>query len=709
VKTVMPPPKTGKTVTTQQIATLKAWIEQGAEYKGHWAFTPPVKAKPPGNVPHVVDDFIRDRLKTTPLKPSAPADKLTLLRRVTLDLTGLPPTPAEVDAFLKDTKPGAYERVVDRLLASPRYGERMALDWLDAARYADTHGYHIDSARDQTRWRDYVIKAFNDNMPFDQFTIEQFAGDLLPNATIEQKIATGFHRNHMINFEGGAIPEEYHAAYLVDRVNTMGTVWLGLTVGCAQCHDHKYDPLTQKDYYRLVAFFNNVPEKGLDGSKGNAVPVLKLPDAKQQTMLKQLESRVSEAERTKEAVVAMKKTMAATGGAAWALELSRADRRITTARNALTLFEATIPSIMVMEDKPGIRDTFVLERGQYNKKTEKVTADTPRFLPPMSGANPPDRLKLARWLVGQSNPLTSRVLANRLWQLLFGTGLVKTAEDFGTQGEWPTHPELLDWLACELRDRGWNIKAMMKLLVTSETYKQASVSTPLHLQHDPENRLLARQTRLRLQAETLRDQALFVAGLLDDRIGGASVSPYQPPGIWEELASREDYKKFSAQVYEQSKGRDLYRRGMYTFWKRTAPPPTMIALDAPDRETCTVRRSRTNTPLQALVLMNDPTFVEAARKLAERVLKEGGTSDPERIDWLLRTTAGRGVSEPEQKILTKLLSEQRKAFQADLKRAEKLLKVGESLADASLATAELAAWATFCLTVMNLDEVVTRN
>jgi hypothetical protein len=935
----MPPRKTGKRLTAQQIDTLRRWIDQGAKWSQHWAFVapqrPPLPAvKDRGWVRNPIDHFVLARLEREGLAPSPEADRVTLIRRVTLDLTGLPPTPAEVDAFLADASPGAYERVVDRLLASPRYGERMAVEWLDAARYADTHGYHIDSGRDMTRWREWVIDAFNHNKPFDRFTVEQLAGDLLPNATLEQKVASGFNRNHMINFEGGAIPEEYLTAYIVDRVNTTATVWLGLTMACTQCHDHKYDPFTQKEFYQLYAFFNNVPESGLDGSKGNAAPLLRTPTAAQQARLdriaaeiKGLEARVNgplpaldaaQAEWEKTAAGRVAKiewtaldpaelrsagsatltrqddksvlasgtnptsdtyTVTARTGLArvtavrvealpddslpakgpgrssngnivltdvrvvgagkpvkvkaasadfsqkdypvahaidgradtgWAIhpevgkphfavfeletpaaadkelelrvvldfrshfgqhqlgrfrlsvtdspdphganklspkvadalavspekrtdaqkaelrayyrtqvsaEGKETQARLAKLRQEQAEVERQVPTTMVMQEMPSPRDTFLLVRGQYDKKGEKVRAATPARLSPLPADAPANRLGLARWLVDPSHPLTARVTVNRYWQLYFGVGLVKTAEDFGVQGERPSHPELLDWLASEFmaspeRQRGesaWDVKALQRLIVTSATYRQSSKVVPSAVEKDPETRLLAFMPRLRLQAEFIRDQALAVSGLLNGEIGGKSVSPYQPPGLWEELASREDGKNWTAQTYVQDHGKDLYRRGMYTFWKRTSPPPTLVTFDAPDRETCTVRRSRTNTPLQALILMNDPTYVEAARKLAERVMTEGGTTADERIAFAFRVMVGRRPSERESAVLRQVYDAQLAKYRKDPGAAKKLLSVGESPRNEALDAAEVAAWAVVGNVLLNLDEALTRG
>lgn len=754
---VMPPPKSLKSLTEAEKQTLKEWVAQGAVYQTHWAFQPVKRpALPTVNDTHwlrnPIDAFILARLESQKLRPSAEADRPTLIRRLSLDLTGLPPAPQDVDAFVADSSPDAYERLVDRLLNSPRFGERMTLDWLDAARYADTHGYHIDGGRDMTRWREWVIDAFNANLPFDQFTIEQIAGDLLPNATLEQKIASGFNRNHMITFEGGAIPEEYQTAYIVDRVNTTGTVWLGLTVACTQCHDHKYDPITQKDYYSLYAFFNNVPEKGIDGSKGNASPMIKVPPASKRRSIDELKSSVADAESSlkdiEETAKLIKKQDAEILEELKNLEKSNefprerkeeliagylklgdqlraqfqrseqlketATKSLEKSKARLAEEEKSLPTTMVMEEMPKPRDTFMLVRGQYDKHGEKVTAEVPGFLPAIPPGVKRDRLALARWLVDPAHLLVGRVTVNRFWQTFFGTGIVRTAEDFGSQGEQPTHPELLDWLASEFvsgsaETRPWDVKALVRLLVTSATYRQRSLATPDLVSHDPENRLLARGPRVRLPAEFIRDQALAVSGLLNGEIGGASVSPYQPAGLWEELMSRADSKNWTAQTYVQSHGKDLYRRTMYTFWKRTSPPPSLATFDAPDREVCTVRRSRTNTPLQALVLLNDPTYVEAARKFAERMMTEGGATFADRATFAFRLAMSRKPTPAELAVLREVYESDLEKYRKDRAAALKLLGVGESPRNESLDPAEHASFTTVAGVILNLDEVLNKN
>jgi hypothetical protein len=954
----MPPPKSGRMLDRRQVELLGRWIAQGAKWQKHWSLLPPRRpALPDVNdkaSPHnPIDRFVRARLEREGLAPAPEADRATLLRRVTLDITGLPPTPAEDDAFLADCAPDAYEKVVDRLLASPRYGERMAVRWLEAARYADTNGYQSDGERFMWRWRDWVIDAFNHNMPFDQFTIEQLAGDLLPNPSLEQQIATGFNRNHRGNGEGGIIPEEYAVEYVADRVETTSTVWLGLTVGCARCHDHKFDPITQKDFYQLFAFFNNIAEQGRAVKYGNSPPLIPTPTREQQAELATIEHDLAAAEtRFKalapdlaEAQKAWEKEAAESprgkidwtltagllarfelgghtseregrtndarfrGGepafapgrtghaaafdgsrfvdagdlagfgfydsfslAAWVYpegerggtilsrmtDTARADGyslaivsgklqlnlvkrwlddalRVQTVRTfepgcwhhviatydgsrvaegvriyvdgkpeplevlldelnqsfrtseplrigggggpgdrfhgriddarvyrrALGIEEAELvanpdrideilaahapqrnrsqarklhayflashapeqiqrsherllavrrrrdalvegfPTTMVMQELPAPRPTFLLIRGQYDKREEKVESGVPGCLPPLPEGAPRNRLGLARWLVDPANPLPARVAVNRFWQLYFGTGLVKTGDDFGAQGEWPTHPELLDWLATELVRSGWNVKALQKTIVTSATYRQSSRLTAALHQRDPENQLLARGPRLRLPAEMIRDQALALAGLLVEHQGGPSVKPYQPEGLWKDLAEVTDYP--------QDHGPSLYRRSLYTFWKRTVAPPEMLTFDSPTRETCSVRFTRTNTPLQALTLLNDVTFVEAARLFAQRLLTEGGCTTDERLTFAFRLATARRPSPAELEVLRRDLAENLAHFQADTKAARALASVGEAPRPETLDLVELAAYTATANLILNLEETITKE
>ena len=1005
----MPPPDSGKHLTAAQIDLLKRWIEQGAEYQAHWSFAPvqrPVvpqeggtgglEIRPTGKAGwsrNAIDNFVLQRLTQERLSPAPEADRERLLRRLTLDLTGVPPTIEEIDGFLSDAAPDAYDKVVDRLLASPRYGERMALDWLDAARYADTHGFNNDTTRYMWRWRDWTIDAFNQGMPFDRFITEQLAGDLLPEPTLDQRIATGFNRNHVINSEGGIIPEEYRVEYVADRVHTTATIVMGVSLGCARCHDHKFDPFTQREYYQFFAFFNNLNEQGEAGRVGNAEPTIKAPtldqSARQQSIARQI-SAIDEAllQRTARAAQTIAEwepklreayanssavpvpvlhwpldeaagndvteridstrkgqvvgkaewTAGKLGGAikldgnthieagdlanfdrtekfsygAWvnvankdaATVISRMDdadahrgfdlllvggkltahlvhhwpdnalhvvtksdvpenqwkhvcatydgsskgegfklyvdgklqeveitnknltettrttkplrigrrtsgapckgmiddvrifdrelsadevaavsgtdgvrellsvaadqrtadqtktlvktylNRIDTEFQQLTSqrsdvdrqrieLDKAIPTAMVMLEMPQPRKAFILKRGQYDAPSDEVQPDTPASLPPFPTDAPRNRLGLARWLTTPTHPLTSRVAVNRAWNLFFGTGLVETVEDFGSQGQWPSHLELVNWLAADFAGSGewrvasdesgeerqgvgnqatspsalaprhsprttpsWNVKRLHRLIVTSATYRQSSRVSAELLERDPQNRLLARGPRFRVQAEMIRDSALSVAGLLSDRIGGPSVSPYQPAGLWDDVAVGADYE---GTVYRQDKGEGLYRRSMYTFWKRTCPPPGLNTFDAPEREFCLSRRSRTNTPLQALVLMNDPTYLEAARKLAERVMLSDGPTPESKIGFAFRVAMSRSPTNVETRLALKLYQQRLARFQQDPTAAKAFLTVGESPRDGSLAEPELAAWTSVMSVLLNLDEAITKG
>jgi len=940
----MPPAKFARPLSTKQIETLKEWVKQGGKWEKHWALISPSRPEIPTTkypTTNPIDAFVFARLEKEGLSPAPEADRVTLIRRMSFDLTGLPPTPAEVDAFVNDKSPTAIEKLADRLLASPRYGERMAWRWLEAARYADTNGYQTDAERDMWRWRDWVIEAYNRNLPFDQFTIEQLAGDLLPNPTLNQRIATGFNRNHRGNAEGGIVPEEYAVEYVVDRVETTATVWLGLTLGCARCHDHKFDPFTQREFYQLFAYFNNVPEKGRAVKFGNSPPYIKAPTPEQQKQLDALDLQVKNAERTwaqlqakvAEAETKWESTITPANFTDWlptrgllkhwtlnktgtppvkdgnasfnsgrtkptlvfdgkryvdagdvghfgfddrfsfsvwinpkqatgailsrmpeeeeaegyAIELIDGKIRVALTkrwlddalrvetepvvktkqwqhvtvsydgkrlaagvkifmdgveqkakvlldelnqsfdtRNPLRIgavgdknrrfvgqmeelrvydrvlepgevaslavpktlpeiisipaakrtqgergklrayfLETTAPpdicqpylalrgirqeraklwdsisTVMVMEEMPQPRDAFVLIRGQYDKRGEKVSRAVPAALAPLPKNVPNNRLGLAKWLVDGNNPLTARVAVNRMWQLHFGMGLVRTTEDFGTQSEYPVHPELLDWLATEFVRLGWNTKQLHKLIVTSATYRQSSRITKQLLERDPENKLLARGPRLRLSAEMIRDQALFASGLLVEKQGGPSVKPYQPAGLWNELSGGDEYK--------QDHGENLYRRSLYTYWKRTVPPPTLGVFDTSMRETCWVRETRTNTPLHALTLLNDVTFIEAARALAQRVMTEETTPE-KRLVKAFRYLTARTPSETEAKVLRAAFERQLEIYRKNPDAAKKLLRVGESKPDPKLDPTELAAYANVYSLIMNLDETVTKE
>jgi hypothetical protein len=704
----MPPADTGKRLSQQQKQLLQAWIAQGATYAAHWSFETPRRPRLPtapiASWPRTaIDAFVLARAQAAGVAPAEEANRQTLLRRLTLDVTGLPPTPPEIDAFLADRAPDAFERVVDRLLASVHYGEHRARMWLDAARYADTHGYFTDHERFMWRWRDWVIDAFNENMPFDRFTVEQLAGDLLPDATVSQRIATGFNRNHMMTEETGIIDEEYRVEYVADRVRTVTGVWMGLTAGCAQCHDHKFDPLSQREYYQLFAYFNNVPEKGIGGGKKNVPPLLDLATPHQAEQRTNLRKEIA-------ALDAMLKPPGADaddGARQNPQPPSEERKRLEHQRHALLAKERELLSrttAMVMQESPAPRETSVLARGQYDQPGERVEPGVPAFLPRLPGDAPANRLGLAQWLVDARHPLTARVAVNRHWQYVFGEGLVKTAEDFGVRGEPPSHPELLDWLAVEFIDSGWDVKRLERLLLTSATYRQSSRVSTTQLAADPSNRLWARASRARLDAEVIRDSALAAAGLLVHRVGGPSVKPYQPPDLWKHIT----YDVKNTQVYDQDPGEGLFRRSLYTYWKRQIPPPTMQVLDAPTRETCVLKRQRTNTPLQALALLNDVQFVEAARGLAARMIALADR-DEDRLRHGFRLVTARLPSAQEQQHILELLRQERMEFREAPERARQLVAIGESPLPENADACELAAWTAIGNLLLNLDEVLCRE
>ena len=745
----MPPAKSHKVVTPHQIELIRQWIDGGAKWGEHWSFTriekprQPRTPEAPGANP--IDAFVAAKLAERGLSFSPAAPPETLMRRVSLDLTGLPPTPQEVDQFVAEQRAEpasskhSYQRLVDRLLASPRHGERWVWEWLDASRYADSNGYQGDSDRTMWPWRDWVIRSINANMPYDRFTIWQLAGDLLPKATTEQKLATGFVRNHMINGEGGRIPEENRIEYLFDQAETVGTVWLGLTMQCTRCHDHKFDPLTQQDYYGLVAFFNGTPVDG-QGRGGQTPPVLNMSTPAEEKKLQATQDQVNLQAKEVEAFELKKfprpagkgleesdaiklpgnlpsyiaKTVPLKRGvdplleavnyfkekdAAYAAVLDKllsAVRKRDGAKNSIT-------KVMVMEErKEGARDTFILVKGAYdNATTTKAVMTTPGKLPPMPANAPHNRLGLAQWLVSRDNPLTARVTVNRYWQSLFGIGLVKTAEDFGLQGERPLHMDLLDWLAADFMDHGWDVKRLLRLIVSSRTYQQSSRIKPGTASDDPENRLLGRGPRFRMPSFMLHDQALAVSGLLAEETGGPAVKPYQPEGIWEEAS-------FGKIKYTPDTGDKLYRRSLYTFWRRIVGP-TMFFDNAP-RQFCVIKPTRTNTPLQALVTMNETTYVEAARTLAQHLLKNGSlATDTTRCIEAWKTVTLRAPTDGEVKTLLSTVAGLRKQHAADAEGARKLLSVGDSKRDEHLNATEHAAWASLCLMILNLDEVLNKE
>ncbi len=740
---LMPPPKSNRKLTADQKKLIERWIAEGAKFEGHWAFQTPVRPKVPAieGVSHPVDAFLAAKRKEKGLTQNPPADRRMLIRRVYSDLVGLAPTPEEVEAFVRDTDPKAYEKLVDRLLASPHFGERLALPWLDAARYADSNGFQQDGDTFQWIWRDWVVKALNDNMPFDRFTIEQLAGDLLPNATAEQKIASAFNRNHLVNGEGGAIPDEQRHVIYFDRIDVTTTNWLGLTMACAQCHDHKYDPVTQKDYYSLMAAFNRLSESGLAGFQSSKIrvspPFFEYPLPGQKEIVDSLQKKadvvrkeISEKRSAWEKATAADEKfkeksireliLAKIANKKEDTEKVKTEReksvtkyfeekvaaepvgRLKAAEKELNDFKANeVPKVMVMaDDKP--RDTFILNRGEYLKPGDKVAFNTPSFLPPLPKDAPQNRLGFARWLVAPEHPLTSRVAVNRMWQYLFGVGLVKTAEDFGVQSAIPVHQDLLDWLAVEFREKGWNVKGLYKLLLTSAAYQQSSRVSAQALAQDPENLYLTRFPRVRLPAMILRDIALQTSGLLDDRLGGKPVYPYQPDGIWETLAITKE-RDFT---YPASAGKDLYRRSLYTFWRRTVGPANMF--DASNRQACRVRSGGTNTPLHALTTLNDITWNEAARVLAAKLIKEVPDAS-KRVARIYELLLARKPNERENQVLAKVLDQQLKAFAADPAAAKKTISVGQAAVETKLNPAELAAWTEVCLAVFNLDEALTRE
>ena len=747
---LMPPPKSHRNLTPAQIDLVRRWIDEGANWSQHWAFIPPARPAIPAvkNTAwprNAIDHFVLAELERNNLSPSPAAPPETLLRRVTLDLTGLPPTPAEVDAFLADTASDAYEKVVDRLLRSPRYGERMVWEWLDAARYADSNGYQGDQERTMWPWRDWAVRALNDNLPFDQFTIWQLAGDLLPNPTLEHKLATGFNRNHMINGEGGRIAEENRIDYLFDQTETVGTVWLGATLNCTRCHDHKFDPFTMRDYFGLLAFFNNTPVNGGGGSAQTA-PIIEVGTPEQNAKLEaarkdvtNLAAKATDREKDLFPRPAGKPAADSTNATSLAANILKdlkqppAQRTLDGLRDLAAAFQKkdapyaesvanlrsaierrdaankSFPRVMVMEEMAKPRDTFMLIRGDYTKLGEKVPLTVPASLTPLPKAAPSNRLGLAQWLVSPDHPLTARVTVNRYWSLFFGTGLVKTAEDFGIQGEKPSHPELLDWLATEFMRPAarttepapapWDVKRLHKLIVTSATYRQSSKVTPAQYERDPENRLLARGPRHRLPSWMLRDVALATSGLLVEKVGGPPVKPYQPAGIWEEAT-------FGNKKYVQDHGDALYRRSLYIFWRRIVGPT--LFFDVSSRQNCTVKTPRTNTPLHALATLNDTTYVEAARALAERLLHTVPSADA-RLEHAFRLVTSRKPGAAEKQILLARLATLTQQYAADSAAARKLLTVGESKRDEKLDPVDHAAWTGLCSLLLNLDEAVSKE
>jgi hypothetical protein len=754
----MPPPGSNRKLSDEQKKLLEQWIAGGANYSQHWAFVAPQRPKLPDVqrtdwVRTPIDRFVLAKLEAVGLAPSPEADRATLIRRLYADLIGLPPTPQEVDAFVAYPAPDAYERLVDRLLANPHYGERQALPWLDAARFADSNGFQQDGDTWQWIWRDWVVRAMNADLPFDQFTTWQLAGDLLPEATTDQKIASGFNRNHLLNGEGGAIAEEQRWVILFDRIDTTATTWLGLTMACCQCHDHKYDPITQRDYYSLLDAFNRVPESGTPQFFSSRIrvanPVIELPTEENQAKIADFEQQIAAADAEAKAAieVAFKDWQAGLivdgkliensglpDPLANILKKSEGERteeeknslpgglrkhfdekvrptlngkipaigKVEGLRKQLNDYRADkLPRVMVMSDAQP-RETHILTRGEYLKPAEKVAFNTPAFLPALPGGAPANRLGFAQWLVSAEQPLMARVQVNRLWQHFFGTGIVKTAEDFGVQSEYPQHGPLLDWLAVEFRERSWSVKELQRTILTSATYRQTSRATPQQRAHDPENRLFSRASRFRMPSLVLRDWSLAASGLLDERISGPPVYPYQPDAIWEALAITKE-RDFT---YPASSGADLYRRSLYTFWRRTVNPANMF--DASSRQACRVRTSTTSTPLHSLTTLNDPTWVEAARVLAEHSLQSGNNTDS-RLTYAFRQLLSRAPTDRDLVALRRAYEQQLAIYKADPNAAKELLSVGAAKRNESLDAAEHAALAAVCLGIANLDEALSRE
>ena len=682
---VMPQPKAHMAkLKPEQLAMLEKWIADGAKYEAHWAFVPPRKTEISAANP--VDHFVSERLKTDGIKAAPLANDHTLVRRLYLDLTGLPPTPQEIDTYIADTAPDRWEKLINHLMDSPHFAERLALPWLDGARYSDTHGYSIDDHRDMWAWRDWVINAFQKNQPYDQFVREQIAGDLIPGATPDQIAATGFLRNSMNTHEGGTIAEEYRVNYTVDKVDAVSTSILGLTMKCAQCHDHKYDPISQKEYFQMFAFFNTSSEAGLGATNASSPPVMDYKSPLGDGGMQQLKDRVAELEALKANPPPQLASRMDNASKAIDVEISVLKRDIDRGHS----------SVMVMDHKPELRKTHILIRGAYDQHGDEVSAGVPAVLPPMEASASPTRLELANWITRPDHPLTARVAVNHMWQMVFGRGIVETASDFGNQGSWPTHPELLDWLAVDFIEHGWDMRYLLKTILTSETYRRSAASTPEHLEKDPRNELLARSPRTRLPAEVIRDQALAVSGLLNPAIGGPGVHPPQYD-LWSEISHFGNNPPFTAQIFLPGRDASTLRRSVYTFWKRTSPPPVLALFDAPTRETCSVVRNATNTPLQALVVMNEPQFIAASMALGKRMLAEGGASSTSRLTHGFRLVTGRNPEANEMKLLEKALARHLERF-----------TTGAADAQTLAGTPEQAAYAMLGSTLINLDEFINR-
>lgn len=712
----MPPPTAHKKALTEsERGIIGAWLKQGAPFEQFWAFVPPTEVNPPSfpadsrlgerntgdwaKTP--IDKFVAQKLLTEGLRASPPADRRTLIRRLTLDLTGLPPTEAEVNAFLADNSPQAYTTVVDRLLSSSRYGEHMAKYWLDLVRFADTNGIHHDHFRELTPFRDWVIRSFNNNHPFNDFAVEQLAGDLLPAPTEDQLIASGFNRLHLVIDKGTALPEESHTRNVVDRVTAVGTAFMGLTVGCAVCHDHKYDPVSQRDFYRLYAFFNNIDATPETPGRGVHQPALRLPTPKQADQLAKLDSQIASLNRE---IASLKGAKAEEPTP----ELAAKEKLLKQSEKSRTEIEKGVLTTLIMKERDDPRPAHILIRGAYDQPGEQVDRGTPAFLPPLvARGGTPDRLDLAYWLTDGQHPLMARVTVNRFWQQLFGIGLVRTSEDFGAQGDMPSHPRLLDFLANEFVLSGWNVKKLMRRIVMTNTYQQDSSATEDNYRNDPRNRLLARGSRYRLDAEVIRDQCLFVSGLLNEQMFGRSVKPPQPPNLWKNVSMVSS----STYAFEADSGEDIYRRSLYTFWKRALPPPQMTIFDAPTRESCIARRERTNTPLQALVLMNEQLFFQAAVELAVTLKIDQQLSVSDCLSTAMRRITSNEPDTEESQVMLESYNELLARYQAAPEAASEVISASPG-ASANLAASDAPSIAALSLVVnglFNLDVTKTRQ
>ncbi len=706
----MPPSDSNKNpLTAAEKALIRQWILQGAEYEEFWAFVPPQrKTEPVVRDPRWrtrIDQFVLARLEKENLTPQPRADKRMLIRRVSFDLTGLPPTPGELQRFVDDRSPDAYQNLIDRLIQQPQYGEHMARYWLDLVRFADTNGIHHDHYREMTPYRDWVIRAFNENLQFDDFITFQIAGDLYEQPTLDQQIASGFNRLHLVIDRGTALPEESYTRNVVDRVSAFGTAFLGLTLGCAVCHDHKYDPVTQKDFYQLFAFFNNIDTEPETPGRNNHPPFVQLPTPEQTSRLIVLEARISASASTIDKLKAAVQGLEATDDAKTDLStLELRQEELKSLSQQKTELERVIPVSLVSKERKDIRPAFILTRGAYDQPGDKVERNTPDFLPPMTSTKTlKTRMDLAQWVTDTQHPLTARVAVNRFWQQFFGVGLVKTSEDFGAQGEFPSHPDLLDDLASYFVESGWDVKALVRSIVLSETYQQVSSAPADAYRADPENRLLARGSRFRLDSEMIRDQILAVSGLLNRRMYGKSVKPPQPPNLWKSVSMVSS----STYSFQADTGDSIYRRSIYSFWKRAMPPPQMTIFDAPTRESCVARRERTNTPLQALVLMNESQYFHAARTAAQQLITPKNMDDVSRLSFAFELVTSHVPDSNELTSLQHGLDGLRSTYQADISSAMAMTSDIPEAGDRD--RIEIAAWTMLMNSLFNLDAVRTRE